>query len=448
MIRLEYGDALAEAGGLSETDLGALLVRAGEARERLAEPRARGGGAAFLELPSSADLEAVAAAGEEARRRFAAIVLLGIGGSALGAEALLRALAPRPGEGSAGPRLLVLDSVDPGTISSAMQDLVPSETLVLAVSKSGETLETLATLAVFLGWLQTALGPRWKSHVTVVTDPERGPLRAFASREGIRALPIPTAVGGRWSALSAAGLLPAAAVGVDVAAVAAGARAEAARALSAPPAESPALVHAALVHGLDRLRGRRTVVFWPYADRLDALAEWYRQLLAESLGKPTARGPVGPLPVPARGPADQHALLQWLVQGPPEAFTTFLAVQDHGAEVAIPALGPAGETVLPGRGLSALLEAEREGTAASLAAAGRPSATFRLPDLSGGTVGGLLMLLQVSVAVAGDLYGADPYGQPGVEGGKRAAWALLGKAGLEAEAERLRERAARTGWTA
>ncbi len=452
MIRLEYGDALAEAGGLSDEELSLLRVRAGEARARLAEARARGAhgargavgeGAAFLDLPyATGDLEAVAAAGEEAQRRFRTVVLLGIGGSALGAEALVRALGPRPGEGRGGPRLHVLDSVDPGTVWGVLEAIVPSETLVLAISKSGETVETLATLAVFLEWLGAALGPRRKSHLTLVTDPERGPLRSFAEREGIRALSIPPAVGGRWSALSAAGLLPAAAVGVDVAAVAAGARAEAERSLSAPPAENPALTHAALVHGLDRLRGRRTVVFWPYADRLDATAGWYRQLLAESVGKPTPRGPVGPLPVPARGPADQHALLQWLVEGPPEAFTTFVAVEDLGTDVPIPGRGPAEATSLPGKTLGALLAAEREGTAAALAAAGRPNATLRLPDLSAGTVGGLLMLLQVSVAVAADLYGADPYGQPGVEGGKRAAWALLGKVGLEAEAERLRARTA------
>ncbi|HRZ10769.1 MAG TPA: hypothetical protein P5319_12870, partial [Gemmatimonadales bacterium] len=175
----------------------------------------------------------------------------------------------------------------------------------------------------------------------------------------------------------------------------------------------------------------------PYSDRLRDLAEWFRQLWAESLGKRVDReGKVvhsGPTPVASVGATDQHSQVQLFMEGPFDKLITFVTVGDAGEDVQIPALEGMPEEVacLGGRTLGGLLNAEYEATAAALARMGRMNCTLALPDLSPEAVGELLMFFQLATGYAGCWYGVNPFDQPGVELGKRLTFGALGRVGYE-----------------
>jgi glucose-6-phosphate isomerase len=258
-----------------------------------------------------------------------------------------------------------------------------------------------------------------------------GALRALGEQLGVEVLEFPEDVGGRFSALTASGLFTPAVAGVDAGAVVAGARSQAARFERVPVDENPALVSAALIQTLAG-KGRSVQVLMPYADALEPLARWYVQLAAESLGKRRGREGVGITPLPARGSTDQHSQVQLFVEGPEDKLVTFVRVERGGA-LPIPKGEPA--DYLAGVDLGALLRAEQQGTEVALARAGRPSTAWVLPQLAPGPLGALILSLEVQVAAQAALLGVDAYDQPGVEAGKRAAFALLGRRGYEAEAK-------------
>ncbi|MBI4577303.1 MAG: glucose-6-phosphate isomerase [Planctomycetes bacterium] len=443
LVRVDLNDAFAdrigEAGGLRPDEWEeSLRAHAGVPDEVRSE------GPGFLGLPHDREaLEAVLRAAAGARGRFDDVVVVGIGGSALGALALRTALCHPyhdllPSPRRRGCRLHVADNVDPARLAGLLEVLDPARTLFNVVTKSGSTAETVANYLVIRAHLEHRLGAAARAHLLFTTDPRLGDLRALAEAEGIASLPVPPGVGGRFSVLSAVGLFPAALAGVDVAAVLDGARACDGTLRDSAPGRDPALALALALHLLDVRRGRRIHVLMPYSEALRDVADWFRQLWAESLGK---RLDVdgrevfrGPTPVRALGTTDQHSQVQLYVEGPPDKAVVFVAVDRHPGDRRIPALHAdrASMACLAGRGLAELLEAERRGTRAALAAAGRPSLALHLPEVAPRPVGALLYLLECATAYAGRLYRVDPYDQPGVEAGKRAAHALMGRAGLEA----------------
>jgi glucose-6-phosphate isomerase len=325
-----------------------------------------------------------------------------------------------------------VDNVDPERLGALLEGVDPRRALVHVVSKSGSTVETAAGWQVVRGAFERrARGLRWRDHAVFTAG--RGALRELGLREGIEVLDFPEDVGGRFSVLTASGLFTPGLAGVDVAAVVAGARAWLARVAALPPSESPALVSAALVHRLAE-KGRRIHVLMPYADALEPLARWYVQLAAESLGKRRGAEGVGVTPLPARGTTDQHSQVQLFVEGPEDKLVSFVAVEETRS-LPIPGGEPA--AYLAGIDLGALLRAEQQGTAVALARAGRPSTTWVLPSLAPAPLGALLLALELQVAAQATLLGVDAYDQPGVEAGKVAAFALLGRAGYEGEAARI-----------
>jgi glucose-6-phosphate isomerase len=281
--------------------------------------------------------------------------------------------------------------------------------------------------------------------MVAITDPERGSLRERASREGWRTLPIPSNVGGRFSVLTAAGLLPAALAGIDVEGLRRGAQTMAERCKNPVLRQNPAGVLAAVCHLHHELRGRSVHVLMPYGDRLRAFAAWYVQLWAESLGKRHDRAgqrvETGPTALPAVGATDQHAQMQLFMEGPRDKLITFVAIEEREPDLRIPE-SDGSEAYLAGRTLGELLAAEREGTTEALASDGRPSLTVSLPRLDAGQLGALLFLYQAATAFAGELYDVDAFDQPGVELGKRLAFASLGRSGYEQEAAQLQSRKA------
>lgn len=381
-------------------------------------------------------LEQILRFAEGVGQAFESVAVLGIGGSALPVRAIQTALLgpfwnERDDESRAYyPRAYVLDNIDPATLGPFLRHVDLRRTLFNVVSKSGKTTETLAQFLVVRAALERELGEGWRRHVVITTDPGEGPLRRLAERESIAALPIPRNVGGRFSALSAVGLLPSALTGIDVRALRSGAR-RAAEMCAADTLESnPAALFAALLYLADVRRGAHIHVFMPYSDRLKDAADWFAQLWAESLGKRSgdSGAAAGPTPVAALGATDQHSQLQLYMEGPRDKVVVFVTADEDGEEVKIPAYGGEEEwAYLSGHTLGEVLRAEQAATEEALARAGRMSLRIALPRVEAESLGALFMFLEMATVYAGGFYGVNPLDQPGVELGKRLTRERLGR---------------------
>ncbi|HET6795905.1 MAG TPA: glucose-6-phosphate isomerase [Gemmatimonadales bacterium] len=446
MIKLAYGrvfrDALDGEHGLSREMLGELSARFGSVQAEVRRRRSAGDYGFYRLVDQGPTVEAIKKFADGLGQAYDHVLVLGIGGSALGTKALLNALR-RPGwnewddEGREFfPRLTVLENVDPTSIAAALERIDPRRVLVNVISKSGGTAETMAQYLVVRAWLEKALGAAAHRHLVFTTDPARGALRELAQREHVATLDVPADVGGRFSVLSPVGLLPAALVGIDVDALLRGAGRVIERSQVDELLMNPAGLYGALLWAADTQLGAHIHVLMPYTDRLRDFAEWYRQLWAESLGKRSDReGRVvhtGPTPVAAIGATDQHSQVQLFMEGPFDKVITFVTVSDFGVDLPIPGDAqelPSDLGYLAGHTMGELLRAEHEATADALAQMGRPSCTLQLPDLSPETMGEAIMFFQVATGYAGVWYGIDPFDQPGVELGKRLTYASMGRAG-------------------
>jgi glucose-6-phosphate isomerase len=417
-MEIDIGNALAvEADpGLSEAALDALDERVAEAHDRIAAGREAGEfGYAALNLPERTDPGAV----RDAVAPLAdseAVLTVGIGGSALGAATISTALGPSEVDHR------VLDNVDPAHTREVLDAPRLSETAVNVVSRSGTTAETLATFLVVRDAMREA-GVDWTER-TVVTTGESGPLRELADEHDLPVLDVPEGVPGRFSALSAVGLVPAAIRGHDIEGLLAGGR-RAAESLTPSLFECPAYAYGAVAHGLEE-RGATVNAVMPYAERLEPFAEWFAQLWAESLGKDSR----GQTPARALGATDQHSQLQLYRAGPRDKLVTLVRPRERPA---LPIPEPEAEDLayLGGHDLGELLDAEFQATEASLAAAGRPNVRVEIDRLDAESVGELLYGMEAACVLAGELAGVETFTQPAVEWGKRAARGLLGSGDFE-----------------
>lgn len=400
----------------------------------------------FYKLPYERDvLRDIVPFAEHTGQAFDTVVVLGIGGSALGTLALQHALLkPHWNELSDEqrdyfPRLYVLDNVDPTTIGPFLERLDLRRTLFNVVSKSGATAETMAQFLIVRDRLQRAFDDddAYRGHLIFTTDPQKGVLRELALQEKIAVLPVPSDVGGRFSVLSAVGLLPAALVGIDVNALLDGAADMEARCRSAQLEDNPAALFACLQYLAHTELGAPIHVMLAYSDRLYLIADWFRQLWAESLGKKHARDGSevfrGPTPVKALGATDQHSQVQLYMEGPFDKTITFLTTREFSSDVEIPKLYQDIEALsyLGGHTLGELLNAEKLATTRALTANGRMNMTIELPQITAHTMGQLLMMLQIATVYGGGLYDVDPFDQPGVEQGKDLTYGLMGRAGYK-----------------
>ena len=442
-IRLDYTNMLADVvdGGVAVTDWQQAAKDFGGLRSKVAALRAKGV-LGFLELSSDAKLaESVSSFAKGAAGKFDDVVVLGIGGSALGPIAIRTALlAPNWNsltreERKGQPRLHVLDNVDPRTIDALLKRLDLKRTMFVVTSKSGGTAETMAQYLVVRERLNAAVGESARNHLVFITDPTSGALRPLSKADGITALDIPSAVGGRYSVLTPVGTLPAALVGVDVAAMLAGAGEMAKRCDADSLIENPAAIFAVLQHAADVKRGRHIHILMPYSDPLRDVANWFVQLWAESLGKHRVAGDAGfgPTPLAALGATDQHSQVQLFMEGPPDKTVTFITVAEVGVDVTIPALHKDVKELayLGGHRLGELLAIEQQATAGALARRGRPNMNFRVDRVDAWHLGALFMFLECATIYAGMLYGIDPLNQPGVELGKNFTYAMLGRPGSD-----------------
>lgn len=342
------------------------------------------------------------------------VVVLGIGGSALGARTVHEAC----GAGRAKP-LVVVDNVDPRALEAAWRGGDPARTAWVAVSKSGTTTETLAQFAIVRERLRAA----GKTAPLCVVTGGKGPLLELARKERLPVYDVPEEVGGRYSVFTPAATVPLALAGLDAAALLDGAR----RAREGFSREGSAASRIAAFFASEAMGGRNVVALWCYAERLEPLGEWFRQLWAESLGKRRADGArVGQTPIHCVGSTDQHSVQQLMVEGPLDRAVLVLC---GPADFDIGTPGGEGSGAGAGRTLGQILDAMRRATSAEMVRAGNPLLTARLEDWSERSMGALLMTLLGATVVAGALLGVDPFGQPGVEAAKLATKELLAKPG-------------------
>jgi glucose-6-phosphate isomerase len=428
--------------GLTQEIMDGLAPRLEEAR--VAVMRAAGSGwLEWMDLPS-ADPTPIIQYADGVRDGIDAVLVIGIGGSALGTIALSTALLPfyhnelSREERAGNPRLYVLDNVDPDEASQLLARLDLSKTLVNVISKSGTTGESMAGYLIVRDRLEALVGrDGLRERLVFATDPEGGVLRHIGSPLGIPMFDIPPGVGGRFSVLSSVGLLPAALAGMDVPALLQGAQDMQDLVAGSEGWDNPACVYAGVQYLHYTVFDRRVSVMMPYSARLRDVADWYRQLWAESLGKSVNRAGetvnIGPLPVKSLGVTDQHSQLQLYSEGPDDKVITFLGVGEFDSDLTIPAPGDEASPLsyLAGHSLGGLMWAEQKGTAWALAARGRPSITITVPRVDAYNMGALMYLLEVATAISGELYDVDAFNQPGVELSKKATYALMGRPGYE-----------------
>lgn len=447
MLSLDHNYAMAEflgENGLKDEELKALAPRLAAIDHVLATQR-QSTQAGFMELPYQTEvIKEIRQVAKPLLEWCWDVVVLGIGGSALGARALHQAL--RPPQHNKFPMarrhhklgLWVADNIDPDYFYGLLDGLDIRRTGFNVISKSGNTAETLAQFLWVYNLLKGRLGEvKAKERLVITTDPEKGPLRRLASQEHLPSLAVPSAVGGRFSVLSAVGLLPAYLTGIDVEELLAGARAMDQRLKDAPVESNPAYRLAALFYLFATAKKRPILVFMPYATNLGGMAEWFCQLWAESLGKRLDHNGnvvhAGSTPVRALGTTDQHSQLQLYMEGPPDKLITFLTVDKSEQSIVIPNNYPDEDALayLEGHSLEELLKGEQQATAFNLMKAGRPSLTLHLPEINPFTIGQLIYLLEVVTVAAASLFGVNAFDQPGVEGGKQTTYGLMGRPGFE-----------------
>lgn len=371
----------------------------------------------WLRLPEeTGGLDAIKAEAARINGMSEVLVVVGIGGSYLGARALMEMLTPE-----FGPKKVVFAGKDLSARRTAelMKYLGERDFSVNVISKSGGTTEPSAAFRLLLGLLEKKYGEAAKDRVTVTTDPCRGALLALARERGWRHYGIPSGVGGRYSVLSPVGLLPAAAAGIDTEALLAGARAEKARML-ALGAESPELRYASARRLLAE-KGFTGELLSCWEPCLRGLGDWYEQLFAESEGKEGR----GIFPVSLEMPAELHSIGQFIQQGPRTLMETMLHFAGDGPDLRVPSTGDGIDDDLSGKSLGGIASAIRRAVISAHSAGGVPVMSVEAEKPCAEEAGALIWFFEAACAVSAYMDGVNPFDQPGVEDYKKIMRELL-----------------------
>lgn len=385
--------------------------------------------------------------------RFENILVLGIGGSALGGLAVTEALLKpywnflTEEQRNNYPRIFFLDNIDPDSITGLLEILDLKKTLVNVITKSGDTAETMSQFMIIKDRMQQELGDDYRKNIVATTDKNTGVLRQISEQEGYKTFVVPDDVGGRFSVFSAVGLLPFALVGIDIDEIINGVKDMDLVLKNTNINENIAAQNALIHYLLDTQKGKHLSVMMPYSSRLKYVSDWYVQLWAESLGKEKDLNGnvvnVGPTPLKALGATDQHSQIQLYNEGPNDKIINFIRVEKFDNNLEIPKIFEyTGIGYLGGKTVNDLLAAEADSTRVALADYNRPTVTVTLPEINGYYIGQLLYMLQIQTAIAGALYNIDAFTQQGVEQAKNYTYALMGRVGYEDSANTLREKMA------
>ncbi|MBI5411632.1 glucose-6-phosphate isomerase [Candidatus Peregrinibacteria bacterium] len=371
---------------------------------------------------------------KKAKGKYEFIVVLGIGGSALGASCLAESLASSEGADphprtKKVPTLFVLDNIDPSQISNIGSRIDLRRTLFIVITKSGNTPETMATYLYFRAAIdRKKLSPR--THFVFITDPKKGFLRFIGDREGIPSFSIPPNVIGRFSVLTPVGLLPAALLGINIRALIRGAQKMRAQFLS-KNSDTNLPFQLATVQYLMSEKEKSAHVLIPYSSRLIRFADWVRQLVAESTGKEKKwlhrTLNVGITLINALGVTDQHSQFQLYNQGPNDKLIMFIKVAKMGPSIRIPPLYEEEESLecLHKKTFQQMMHAEMEASQKALIKNDRPSFTIEIDRVDEEHLGMLFMLFQGATAFLGEFFDINAFNQPGVALGKELTRAIL-----------------------
>jgi len=445
MLKIDYNFMMSTAigkQGLDKKEIKKDADRISKAHSRVLDNRNKGW-QEWTGLPYQKEEELVALQNELkfVRDNAESFVVLGIGGSALGPLSVFNALLhlrhnELPAKIRRAPKYYVEDNIDPERME-ALLDVVDLKTAYFnVITKSGETSETLAQFLILYDKLKLALGvEEAKKRIIVTTTIGKGTLYNIAVKEGFKIYGVGAGVGGRFSVFSSVGLVPFACMGIDIVALLKGAKNIAENSYNKDIAKNSALMSAYLqVKAFES--GKNISVMMPYADSLKFMADFYGQLWGESLGKAVDNDGkevfAGQTPVKALGVTDQHSQIQLYTEGPFDKVVTFITVDEFKEKSPI----PNDKTIdacdfLKGQSLSVLLNAEFIATRFALYKANRANFTVTLDKVTAESVGELLMYFMYQTAFAGALLNVDTYNQPGVEEGKKATFAMLGRKGYE-----------------
>ncbi|MFA4853895.1 MAG: glucose-6-phosphate isomerase [Candidatus Omnitrophota bacterium] len=390
------------------------------------------------------------------RAKYENVLFLGIGGSYLGLKAAQDALCPPyynefKSLRKKSPRIyLEGNNLDPDTLQALLKNLNPKKTFVVVISKSGETTETKAAFIVAQAWLKKSIGVKYGRQILAITDPDSGSLRKIVEAEqkkdalSFRNLPLLKGVGGRFSEFNM-GLLHLAIVGVNIPEMFSGAKEMFDRCSQDDLMKNPAYMYALLHTILYRKKAKSLAILMPFSQSLKSTADWYVQLLAESLGKKYHRKievgtdgaenwladekslfSKGRTPISAAGTNDLHSIQQNNVEGEDNKVLTFIRVEKFKTDLKIPGAGD----LLSGKSFSSLMHLAQEATEWALVSESRPNCTIIMPEVSAYNWGALLFFFEMATAFEGELLNINAFDQPGVEGYKNYMYYKLGKPGI------------------
>jgi len=405
------------------------------------------------------DIAKIQKLGAQISKKYENVVFLGIGGSYLGLKAAQDALcAPYYNEfkplRKKSPRIyLEGNNLDPDTLQVLLKNLLPKKTFVIVISKSGETTEPKAAFALVEAWLRKGVGKKYGRQILAITDPQSGTLREKVEREqkkdalSFRAFPILKGVGGRFSEFNM-GLIHLAIVGVNIDELFSGVKEMFNRCSQDDILKNPAYMYALLHTILYRKKAKSLAILMPFSQTLKSTADWYVQLLAESLGKKYHRKievgvdgseswladkkslfSKGRTPISAAGTNDLHSIQQNNVEGEDNKVLTFIRVEKFKTDLKISGAGG----LLSGKSFSSLMHLAQEATEWALASENRPNCTIIMPEVSAYNWGALLFFFEMATAFEGELLNINAFDQPGVEGYKNYMYYKLGKPGLAKE---------------
>ena len=451
------------AHGVSQQDIDEILPEARICAEHLkkiiANPQARVKlGLEWVNLfqQDKEEITKIQKIGTQISRKYENVIFLGIGGSYLGLKAAQDALcAPYYNEfkplRKKSPRIyLEGNNLDPDTLQVLLKNLKPKKTFVIVISKSGETTEPKAAFALVEAWLKKGIGKKYGRQILAITDPQSGTLREKVEREqrkdslSFRAFPILKGVGGRFSEFNM-GLIHLAIVGVDIQELFSGVKEMFGRCSQDDILKNPAYMYALLHTILYRKKAKSVAILMPFSGTLKSTADWYVQLLAESIGKKYHRKiqvsadgvenwladekslfSKGRTPISAAGTNDLHSIQQNNVEGEDNKVLTFIRVEQFRTDLKIPGVGD----LLSGKSFSSLMHLAQEATEWALVRESRPNCAIVMPEVSAFNWGALLFFFEMATAFEGELLNVNAFDQPGVEGYKNYMYYKLGKPGI------------------
>ncbi len=401
----------------------------------------------WLHLPSSITpqfLDEVQAVANTLRQKCEVIVVAGIGGSYLGARAIIEALgnsfAWLVGDKTNPTIVFAGNNIGEDYLFELSAYLKDKRFGVINISKSGTTTETALAFRLLKKQCEEQRGKtEAKDVIVAITDAKRGAARAAADKEGYKTFVIPDNVGGRFSVLTPVGLLPIACAGFDIKALVNGAAdMEKATASSVPFAENIAAQYAAVRNALYTEKGKKIEIMVNYQPKLHFIAEWWKQLYGESEGKEHK----GIFPASCDFTTDLHSMGQWIQEGERSIFETVISVEQPAKKLLFPSDDENldGLNFLAGKRVDEVNKMAELGTLLAHVDGGVPNIRISVPELNEYYIGQLIYFFEIGCGISGNVLGVNPFNQPGVEAYKKNMFALLDKPGYEAESKAIKER--------